>query len=66
MRVEDEERCTVTLHEGDASWHDGPGWYYIIDDYPDEGSAGAFATRQAALDHATACGYVEAHRPNNP
>lgn len=45
----------ITLHEGDETWHDGPGWYFTIDDYPDEGSFGAFASAskcmEAAEDH---------------
>lgn len=48
--VETSDRVTFRL--GDATWHDGPGWYYTIDDYPDEGSCGAFATRQEAAAHA--------------
>ena len=42
----------VTFRLGDSTWHDGPGWYYTIDDYPDEGSCGAFATREDAVAHA--------------
>lgn len=42
---------------GDASWHDGPGWYWTIDEYPEEGSCGAFLTRKEAVDHATDAGY---------
>lgn len=53
----------VTFHLGDASWHDGPGWYYTIDDYPDEGSCGAFATRDEAAAHALESGYEAAHAP---
>lgn len=49
---------TVTLHLGDSTWHDGPGWYYTIDDYPDEGSCGAFQTREEAVAHAETCGYA--------
>jgi len=47
----------VTLREGDASWHDGAGWYYTIDELPDEGSCGAFPTREQAVAHAVDCGY---------
>lgn len=32
--------------------HDGPGWYYYDSEYPDEGSCGAFKSRQEAEDHA--------------
>ena len=45
------ERAPVTVvHYNDA--HDGPGWYYIYDEYPDEGSCGAFSTREEAVKHA--------------
>lgn len=59
--MEQDERSTVTLHyaspdEGFA-WHDGPGWYYVIDEYPDEGSCGAFATCREAREHAERDGY---------
>lgn len=46
----------ATLHLGDATWHDGPGWYYTMDDCPDEGSFGAFATREEAIEHARLAG----------
>lgn len=52
------ELPTVTIYEGDDTWHDGPGWYWVDDDYPDEGSCGAFLTRAAAEAHAIACGYA--------
>ena len=42
----------VTFHDGDKGWHDGPGWYYTINDYPDEGSCGAFKTFSDAMEHA--------------
>jgi hypothetical protein len=29
--------------------HAGPGWYYHTTDYPDEGSVGAFLTKEAAI-----------------
>jgi hypothetical protein len=54
------ERPTVTLHLGDQSWHDGPGWYYTIDEYEDEGSCGAFPSRDAAIAHAKSDGYATA------
>jgi hypothetical protein len=53
----DDDAPTATLAEGDASWHDGPGWYYIDDEYPDEGSCGAFSTRNEAIEHARAAGF---------
>lgn len=38
-------------------WHDGPGWYYWDDEYRDEGSVGAFATREECESHAAEAGY---------
>lgn len=55
-----EEVKHATLREGDASWHDGAGWYYTIDELPDEGSCGSFPTREQAIAHATDCGYAVA------
>jgi hypothetical protein len=43
----------VRFEKGD--FHDGPGWYFWYEDYPDEGSVGAFATRKEAYDYAKAC-----------
>ncbi len=54
---ETSEPPTATLRLGDGTWHDGPGWYYVDDEYPDEGSCGAFATAEQAADHARAAGY---------
>ncbi len=53
----DDDEPEATLHLGDASWHDGPGWYYVDVEYPDDGSCGAFATSRDARDHAEAAGY---------
>lgn len=47
--------ATITYYE-DA--HDGPGWYYIDDVYPDEGSVGAFNSCSEAAEHAEATGYT--------
>lgn len=52
-----DDRPSATLRLGDATWHDGPGWYYVIDEYPDEGSCGALATADEAVRHAEADGY---------
>ena len=30
-------------------WHDGAGYYLILDEYPEEGSCGAFRTRAEAV-----------------
>lgn len=56
----------ATIHLGDATWHDGPGWYWTIDDYPDDGSCGAFATRAEAIEHATSAGYEIPTDADNP
>lgn len=53
----DDDAETATVHLGDASWHDGAGWYYVDDEYPD-GSCGAFATKEEAIAHARASGYA--------
>jgi len=42
----------IRVEEGDASWHDGPGWYFIDSDYPDEGSCGAFKSKNDAIVYA--------------
>lgn len=59
------ESGSVTLRLGNAAWHDGAGWYYTIDDYPDEGACGAFETRGAARSHAAAAGYL-VDEPTDP
>lgn len=43
---------------GDESSHSGPGWYYYDAEYPDEGSCGAFETREEAIAHAREAGYA--------
>ena len=50
--------CKIRL--GDDSWHAGVGWYYWDSEYPEEGSVGAFATREEALVHAMEAGYEAA------
>ena len=51
----DEKALAVVLHWD--SGHDGPGWYYYDESYPDEGSVGAFTFRQDAETHAREGGY---------
>ncbi len=46
----DEQPLATVVYYADA--HDGPGWYFVIDDYPDEGSCGAFKTREDAAEFA--------------
>jgi hypothetical protein len=45
------------LHRGDETRHDGAGWYYTDEEYSDDGSCGAFETREAAVAHAETAGY---------
>jgi len=40
-----------------GQWLDGNGWYYVSEDYPDEGSVGAFLTREKAVAHGEAAEY---------
>jgi hypothetical protein len=49
--------------EGDATWHDGAGWYYVDGEYADEGSCGVFPTREAAVAHARQAGYYVGDNP---
>jgi len=32
------------------NWHDGAGYYLILDEYPEEGSVGAFRSREEATE----------------
>lgn len=52
-----DERYEAVIKLGDASWHDGPGWYYYEAEYPEEGTCGAFKTREEAKQHAEQLGY---------
>jgi len=52
-----DEPATVVVKKGDENWHDGPGWYYWEEEYPEEGSCGAFPSRAAAVEHAEAQGH---------
>lgn len=64
---DDRPLATLSFAEpGGGDWHDGPGWYYWDDDYPDEGSIGAFATREEAEQHAVEAGYRVASREPSP
>ena len=55
---DDDNKETATVYYGNETWHDGPGWYYVLDEYPDEGSCGAFATKGEAIAHAARAGIV--------
>lgn len=57
MSDEIDEKEPATLYIGDETWHDGPGWYYVSDEYPDEGSHGAFTTEAEARAHAESSDY---------
>lgn len=48
-----EDPAEVVVLQCGSEAHDGPGWYYYYVEYPDEGSVGAFATRDEAVEHAT-------------
>jgi hypothetical protein len=52
MDCENEEDRAVAVVVHATEGHDGPGWYYYDADYPEEGSVGAFTTRQEAEEHA--------------
>ncbi len=51
------DKPVAVMKLGDETWHDGPGWYYVDDEYRDEGSCGAFPTREDAVAHAREAGY---------
>jgi hypothetical protein len=46
-----DDEATATLYYLDVA-HDGAGFYYVDDEYPEEGSCGAFATVEEAIAHA--------------
>jgi hypothetical protein len=52
---DDDAPLAVVLQS--AAEYDGGGWYYYDVEMPEEGSVGAFSTRQEAEDHAKAGGY---------
>lgn len=56
MNIPDDQRTTVTFGWF-ADGHDGDGWYYWEDEYPEEGSTGAFGTKAEAVAHAKDAGY---------
>jgi hypothetical protein len=64
---DEEDKPLAVLMYGDAGY-DGAGWYYWDEEYPDEGSVGAFATREEAVAHAqTEGGYrVAPETPTKP
>ena len=44
----------------DRGWdaHDGAGWYLHLDEYPEDGSVGSFATREEAVTWVEASGGI--------
>jgi len=53
-----EEKPTATIYLYGPDAHDGAGYYYVDDEYYDEGSCGAFASIAEARAHAEEAGYV--------
>ena len=53
---EPDERPTCTVHYWTDA-HDGEGYYYVDDEYPEEGSVGAFKTLDELRAHAIEAGY---------
>lgn len=47
MSTNDCDKSSATVIYCDNA-HDGPGWYWVDDQYPDEGTCGAFETASAA------------------
>ena len=55
--LEEDDLAWAVLYRGDETWHAGPGWYYVDEEYPDEGSCGSFETAEEAIRHAEAADY---------
>jgi hypothetical protein len=52
MLPEPDDLPTAALYLGDETWHDGPGWYWVDEEYPEDmGAIGAFATPEEAAKH---------------
>ena len=54
-QVCDDEHVYVLKRYGDNA-HDGAGWYYYEEEYPNEGSTGSFDTPEEAKAHAALSG----------
>ena len=50
--IGDEDRTIVIVDRLPPDAHDGPGWYWWLADYPDEGACGAFSSLGKAIAHA--------------
>lgn len=46
-----------TVHEGDAAWHGGYGWYIVDNDYPEDGAMGPYSSLSEAIGAASTAGY---------
>jgi len=57
-----DEKSEAVVHFYDQA-HDGPGWYYYIADYPDEGCVGSFETLEKAIEHAEKSDFCVAPYP---
>lgn len=57
---ENKDRWRVAFVSVDRGWdwHDGHGWYLILDEYPEEGSCGSFRTCDDAAAWVDASGGV--------
>lgn len=62
----DQPVAVVEHWDKDDAPHSGPGWYYYDEEYQDEGSVGAFATRDEAEAHARDAGYRFEPIPESP
>ena len=57
---------TATCHLApDGAWN-GPGWYYVDDEYPEEGVFGVFASQDDAREAARRDGYIVIDPPTTP
>lgn len=54
--MDDDQTATIRYYTTGA--YDGPGWYWLDAEYPEEGGVGAFATPDEAIANARDCGYV--------
>lgn len=52
-----ENGITVGLRQLGEDGPDGPGWYWYLTDYPDEGVVGPFDSRTDALEDARKAHY---------
>lgn len=48
--IMEQEKDRIDVHESD--WYGGDRWYWWLDEYPEEGSCGPFASRGDAITNA--------------